>query len=200
MEDILSQRQRNIFIGLLLGDGSLEWSKFKSSRLQIKQSESKEEYVFWLYKEFSFFVNTAPKKRLDTNQWYFGTKYYQEFDDFRKIFYKNRKKIVPKNMKDFLISPLSIAVWYTDDGRIDYREGSHYAYSLSTDGFTKGEVLTLIKILWENFKIRSNLQMSLCRGKRYPKIYIGKEGRDKFYKTVFPYILPCFNYKLPPKK
>ena len=84
------------------------------------------------------------------------------------------------------------------DGHLDYRAKSHYAYHISTDSFTESEVQRLQTLLLERFGIVAKTYMSLCRGKRYPKLYIGKEGRDLFTKTIAPYLLSCFEYKIPP--
>ncbi len=116
----------------------------------------------------------------------------------RKQFYRDGRKVVPTNIKDLCASPITLAVWFMDDGRLDYRVRSHYAYRISTDSFTQDEVVLLQEMLLVRFGIQSTLHMSLCRGKRYPQIYVGSTGRDAFYQTVEPYILPCFRYKLPP--
>lgn len=195
----LTKRQRDVLIGLLLGDGNLEFNGYQGARLQIKQSEEKKGYVFWLYNQFKNLVRTPPKQRMDTRQWYFGTRFYTDFEEIRKLFYQDRQKIIPENITDLIDSPLTLAVWYMDDGKIDYRKKSHYAYHISTDSFTELEVKQLQKLLYKKFGIVSKVYMSLCRGKRYPKLYVGKIGRDTFYETVSPYIVKCFEYKLPPK-
>ena len=94
----LSQTQEQIVTGLLLGDGYLEFDKFKASRLQIKQAERKREYVFWLYTHFADKVRTPPKQRLDTRQWYFSTRSLRELEELRNIFYSRGKKVVPQNI------------------------------------------------------------------------------------------------------
>jgi len=195
---MFSQRQKDILVGLLLGDGSLEFDKCKASRLQVKQAEEKKEYVLWLYQCFSEVVKTSPKQRMDTKQWYFGTRYTKEFEKFRKLFYLGRKRILPSIINDLILSSLTIAIWYMDDGRLDYRAKSHYAYIISTDSFSVAEVQKLQSILLKKFFVPSTMHMSLCRGKRYPKIYIGKDGRDNFLKIILPHILECFYYKIPP--
>ncbi|HFC10626.1 MAG TPA: hypothetical protein ENJ75_00290 [Candidatus Kaiserbacteria bacterium] len=194
----LSKLQHDILIGLILGDGYLEFNGYKGTRLQVKQSEEKKEYVFWLYDHFAKLTRTPPQQRRDTMQWYFGTQFFTDFEEIRKNFYVNRIKHVPENITELFQSPLTLAVWFMDDGRLDYRVKSHYAYHISTDSFTESEVRQLQVLLQERFGITAKTYLSLCRGKRYPKLYIGKEGRDMFTKTVAPYILPCFSYKLPP--
>lgn len=194
----LSKEQRDILVGLMLGDGNLEYNGCRGTRMQVKQSCERKEYVMWLYDNFKQFTKTPPQERKDTKQWYFGTRFYEDFEEIRKNFYKDRVKIIPDNIAHIFDSPITLAVWFMDDGHLDYREKSHHAYHISTDSFTKDEVIVLEKLLLERFSIKAKTYMSLCRGKYYPKLYIGKDGRDMFVKTVAPYILPCFRYKLPP--
>ena len=194
----LSKQQKDILTGLILGDGHLEFNGCKGTRLQVKQSKEREEYVLWLYEHFKMFVKTPPQQKKDTQQWYFGTRFYEDFEEIRKNFYHNRIKKVPKNIDVFFDSPLTLAVWFMDDGRLDYRAKSHYAYHISTDSFTEEDVKRLQKLLLKRFNIDTKIYLSLCRGKRYPKLYIGKESRDIFTKIITPYILSCFRYKLPP--
>jgi hypothetical protein len=194
----LSQRQKDIVVGTLLGDGCLEFDGFKASRLQIKQCEFKKEYVMWLYEELKNLVRTPPKQRKDDQQWYFSTRSLIELDLYRNIFYKERIKIVPSNIRDLLISPMSLAIWFMDDGTLDYRVKSHYSFNLSTDSFSSENVRLLQEVLYGKFGIPSSIQTPSSRGKKYVKLYIGKDGRKKFLDTVRHYILNCFSYKIPP--
>lgn len=193
----LSQIQQYILTGLLLGDGCLE-RKSKNSRLQVKQSVGKKEYVFWLYNYFSEFVKTPPQQRKDTDQWYFATRSLSQFEEWNAVFYKDRRKIVPENISVLLASPVTLAVWFMDDGTLDYREKSHYSFTYSTDSFSVEEVSLLQTALLENFGIESSIQTPKSRGKKYTKLYIGKKGRERFIKIIQPHILDCFAYKVPP--
>ena len=195
----LTQEQKDVLVGLLLGDGSLEFDKFKASRLQIKQAESRAEYVFWLHDFFRDITKTPPQQRKDTKQWYFGTRYVRDLESWRSLFYLNGKKIVPSTIEELIQSPATLAIWFMDDGTLDYRERYHYSFSLSTDSFSREEVKILSRVLWNRFGIKSSVQYPLCRGKRYAKLYIGKDGRDVFLKIIQPFVLSCFSYKLPPQ-
>lgn len=99
----LSKQQKDIMVGLILGDGHLEFNGYRGTRLQVKQSKEREEYVLWLYENFKQFVNTPPKQRKDTDQWYFGTRFYEDFEKIRKNFYQNRVKNIPDNIDHYLI-------------------------------------------------------------------------------------------------
>lgn len=194
----LTQRQKEIVIGTILGDGYLEFDGFKASRLQIKQCEFKKEYVFWLYKELKNLVRTPPQQRKDNQQWYFSTRSLEELDSIRILFYKEKRKVVPLNIEELLVSPLCLAIWFMDDGTLDYRVKSHYSFTLSTDSFIIDEVRQLQRVMKEKFGIQTSIQTPSSRGKKYVKLYIGKDGREKFLAVIKPYILSCFDYKLPP--
>ena len=196
---VLTQKQQEILVGLMLGDGHLEFNGYRGTRLQVKQMETKKEYVDWLFNEFANIVRTPPQQRPDTKQWYFGTRYFVELEQFRKLFYENRKKIIPKNIAELITSPLTLAIWFMDDGTLDYRVKSHYNFSLSTDSFALEEVELLQNVLESRFGIRSSIQTPSSRGTKYVKLYIGKDGRDQFLRLIEPYILSCFVYKLPPQ-
>ena len=151
-----------------------------------------------MFNELKNICPSAPKHRKDYDQWYFNSKYLENLTEIRKTFYLNKKKRVPNNIKEWLNSPLSLAVWFMDDGCLDYRPKYHYSFKLSTNAFSIKENRLLIETLKNNFGIEATIQTPLCRGKRYPEIYIGVSGRDRFLSLVRPYILKCFNHKIPP--
>jgi len=193
----LTKRQRDIIIGTILGDGYLE-TKGDITRLQLKQSEEKKEYIFWLYEELKNLCKSAPKQRTDNRQWYVNTRYFSELTLLRKKFYRNKIKFVPKNIDISLQKPLSLAIWFMDDGTLDWRVKDHYAYRLTTNCFSIEDNELLAAALKKNFNVDATTQTTLIRGKRYPRIHIGAKGRDRFRKLVEPLALGCFKHKLPP--
>jgi len=198
MKTKLSQRQKEIIIGSILGDGYLEFNGYVGTRLQIKQSVRYKEYVMWLYKELFSLCKSSPKRKKDTGQWYFSTRHLKELTDIRNKFYEGKKKIVPNDIAKLLTSKLSLAIWYMDDGTMDYRPKDHRAFSLAINCFTLKEANLLSRVLYDNYGIIATVQNPFCRDKRYPRLYIGKEGRNKFLQIINPYILNCFAHKLPP--
>lgn len=187
----------DIIVGTILGDGYLE-VQGKTARLQLKQSEKKREYVFWLHQELQNLCKSEPKQRKDNHQWYVNTRYRQDLFCLRQKFYQNGVKIVPRAISQMLRSQLSVAVWFMDDGTLDWRLKDHYAFLLTTNCFTIEDNRRLIKMLKTSFGIDATMHLAFSRRKRYPRIYIGAKGRDRFYETVQPFILSCFSYKLPP--
>ena len=55
----LTERQKSIIIGKLLGDGSLR--RKANTLLAVKHSSSQKDYVHWVYEELKQFVKTPPK-------------------------------------------------------------------------------------------------------------------------------------------
>ncbi len=195
---ILTSRQQQVLVGSILGDGGVyKPQKSSNANYYIKQSEKFVEYVNWLFGELKNLCPSSVKRRGDNGQFYFYSSPLEDMTKLQEIFYKNRRKIVPKNIKDLLISPLSLAVWFMDDGTLDYRFKDHCAFHLCTNCFTRDDTRKLIEALNDNFGVVSTLHYTLCRGKRHSRIYIGSRGRDKFIKLVSPFVLDCFRYKLP---
>ena len=193
----LTQKQQDIIVGTLLGDGYLS-SNTKNSHLELKQSDEKKEYVFWLQKGLKNLCTATPKQRRDNNQWYVNTRSSPDLTHLRSWFYPKGVKIVPNNIEKILVNPLSLAIWYMDDGTLDYREKDHYAFRLTTHSFTPSDNQRLVDVLRGNFGVDATVQSTLIRGKRYPRIHIGVAGRDQFYNLVHLHILHCFKHKLPP--
>ncbi len=194
----MNKTQKDIIIGTVLGDSYINRSSSGRTHIQIKQSDRYKEYVFWLYQQLkSLFPVSVPRQRKDNHQWYVNSSFSGELNNIHKLFYVNGRKTIPKNIDRILTSPLSLAIWFMDDGTLDYRVKDHCAFHLCTNCFTKKETQRLIDVLYSNFGVISSLHYTLCRGKRHARIYIGSKGRDKFIKLVTPFILDCFKYKLP---
>lgn len=196
--NLISKTQKEIIIGNILGDGCLEFNGFRGTRLQIKQSLRYKEYVFWLYDQLKDLCNSSPKQRKDNDQWYFSTKYLSELTVLHRIFYPSGKKVIPKDISKLLISPLTLAIWYMDDGSLYWRPKEHNGFRLCTNCFSVKDVHQLKNVLYDNFSIESTVQKTSCRGKSYPRIYVGVAGRNKFLKVIKSYMLKCFSHKLPP--
>lgn len=193
----ITQRQQNIIVGAILGDGHID-PKGNVARLQLKQSKEKKEYIFWLFKELQNLCKSAPKQRKDNQQWYVNTRYSTELMKLRQHFYPKKQKIIPNDIDRLLKSKVSLAVWFMDDGTLDWRVRDHYAYRLTTNCFSVQDSKQLVNVLKKNFEVEATVQTTLIRGKRYSRIHIGASGRDKFISLVQPYILSCFSHKLPP--
>ena len=183
--------QRKVLIGLILGDGCLTKNvSDKNFRLQVEQSAKRKNYLFWLFDIFASWSLSTPRYINAHNSWRFRTITHPEVTSLRVLFYPKGVKIVPTGIDKFLISTLSLAIWFMDDGngRKDAR-----AYSISTHSFSKRENELLINCLKKNFNLRANLNWD-AKGNR---IYIPTTEAKRFESLVLPFILPSMRYKFP---
>jgi len=174
----LTKRQKDILVGLLLGDGCLETqTNGKTFRLKVEHSQKQKDYVYWLYKEFKNIIpgEIYERKRLDGRLSVgFQTHSSSSFRFFYHQFYPNGKKVIPKVIGK-IIQPISIAVWFMDDG--SKKSSKHKTYNIHTLGFEKKDLERMQKI----FDIKFQIKTSLHRQKdKYWRIYILSESANQF--------------------
>lgn len=193
----LTKEQREIIIGLLLGDGHLETqNQGQTYRLKIEQSIKHREYVDHLYNIFHEWVLTLPKIRTVfshgrySNNYRFQTISHSAFRFYAHQFYQNNRKCVPKLIHRF-ITPKSIAYWFMDDGSIKSKESKGIIFN--TQGYEKRDVSILIKMLNRQF----GLEAKLRKQKDGYQIYISGESYERFCNLVKPYLIKAMEYKLP---
>lgn len=192
----LSHKQKEILVGSLLGDAHLEQNG-NNVRLRVEHTANQEHYLMWKYLEFVNFVSSKPRmiERFDKRTkktykgWHFSTYSLDVFNVYHRIFYRNKKRIVPENIDKLLNSPLSLAVWFMDDGS---KRTDCNALRLSTDSFQFQEQKMLQRCLKNNFGIESKLHK---KGKFW-NIYIPNREAKNFCAIVKPYIVPVMEYKI----
>ncbi|TSC77848.1 MAG: homing endonuclease [Parcubacteria group bacterium Gr01-1014_29] len=178
---VLNDLQHKVLIGAILGDGSLianSWGK--SYRFHTQQSNVQKDYVFWKYKIFKNFVLSPPRFEAVTNSWKFRTISHPEFTAYRNIFYSGKKKIIPSNIDELLTHPISMAVWYMDDGCYVKRDST---FILNTQSFSWPENYILQECLRKKFSIETTIQ----RDKSYWRLYVKKRSAEIFRKLIWFY-------------
>mgnify|MGYP001576926747 CR=1 FL=1 len=200
----LTKEQRAIIIGTLLGDGHLETQdRDRTYRLKIEHSIKQKEYVDWLYQKLRPLVGASPRERTDKagfgasyRSYSFTTYSLGLFRFYGHQFYpKNGIKVVPKSIRK-LLEPLSIAIWYLDDG--SFKSNRHKTFIIHSHSFTQGELKRIQDALLNKFGIRTTLNRQQYTGKLYWRIYILSESAYRFLKLIKPVIdqLPSMKYKL----
>lgn len=184
-------------IGLMLGDGYLEAKNNKSAILRLKYSQRSLNYLRWLREILSTGLQLSEiKLRKTSGQYECYSTSSRELMKWKEIFYSRKKKIIPKNIDELLVSPLSLAIWYQDDGCLDYREKYHYNVKIATYCFTYKECCQLQHTLRKNFGIIAGIHKSRMRGKLYYHLYIYSQSMRRFMDIIKNYIHPDFKYKI----
>lgn len=187
----LSGFQKEILVGLILGDGCLERTKNSDgARLKVSQCLKQKELVWWLYQNFSVLVGTPPKSYRDELR--FNTLTHSCFKYFYDIFYPKGKKIVPDKI-DHLLTSTAFVVWFMGDGSIKSKECR--GRILNTQGFDRTGIERLLVVLREKF----NLISSIRTQKDGLQIYISAKSAAILNDLLKDKILPSFHYKLPLK-
>jgi len=195
----LSDLQKEVLIGLLMGDGHLESRDGRIYRLKIEHSYLQKEYVDWLYDIFKEWVLTPPQEKIQSlsgvqyKKFWFSTVSYGAFRFYGQQFYREKKKILPKLIHKWL-SPLAIAVWFMDDGSI--KSNRHRALILNTQSFSISELQRLIRFLKEKYGIEMKPRKQSRKSiEIYQLITVG-DTVEKLVQVIEPYILPSMRYKL----
>jgi len=185
----ISKFQKEVLIGLILGDAHLEQSlNGLSYRLKIEQSIQKKEYIDHLYILFKDWTLSPPKQK--RNNLYFQTRYSRSLVFFGKQFYKDKKKIIPKLIHRWL-TPIAIAYWYMDDGSIKSKQSKGVFFN--TQGYVFKEVCLLAKILNNNY----HLKTSIRKQKVGYQIYVSGYSYELLRNIIYPFLISSMYYKFP---
>lgn len=187
----LTNNQKEIIVGTLIGDGHLESIGLNTARLKIEHSISQAKYVDWLYEKLANLTRAKPslKRKEDSLNYYFQTYSLCPLKDLHTQFYCKRRKTVPPNIVDYL-TPLGIAVWFMDDGSVKSKQcRGRY---LNTQGYTLEEIDLLREALRNKFGIHTTIREQ----KDGLQIYIPSNQSSKLTELIGKYIIDSMRYKL----
>lgn len=184
-EGSLTEEQKEILIGVLLGDGAMR--KKTHALLEINHSYKQKDYVDWLYQKFQNIVDTPPKVRKSNGNriaYRFTTRSLPQLTEYYDSFFERRHKLIPDS---FALRPLTLAVWYMDDGSRCDKD-----IYLNTQQFSQEEQRKLVLLLEKQYFIQS----SLNKDKQYRRIRIKKDSVQKFMSLISPFVVSSMRYKL----
>lgn len=189
-DDILiSHQQEQIIIGTLLGDAHIrkDWA---NAQMDITHCLKQEEYCKWKVSFFNnLFLDIKYRNQKDkrTKKTYYKvcalSKSHPCLNPYHNLFYKNKKKIVPKELL-YRLEGLGLAVWFMDDG-----SKHHNGYYLATNGFSDADRNLIVKFFEEKFNIKAKIHSKQV-------IYIGSKYKETFKLLISPYIIDSMKYKL----
>jgi hypothetical protein len=181
----LSGTQHALIIGSLLGDGAMRCKA--NALLEINHCLEQQAYVDWKYQHLADLVKTPPKARTGNGSriaYRFTTLSLPRLTPYYRAFYSGGQKVVP----DVRLEPLSLAVWFMDDGC-----KSHRAVYLNTQQFSVENQFRLVGMLKEQWEIDATLNQD----KHYYRLRIAVASVSRFKTIVSPHLLEQFAYKFP---
>jgi LAGLIDADG DNA endonuclease family len=181
----LSEAQRQIIVGSLLGDGAMRCKT--NALLEINHSSHQRSYVDWKYRQLASLVRTPPKLRKSNGTriaYRFVTRSLPELTPYFRLFYEDGRKRVP----EVELPELTLAVWFMDDGC-----RSRSSVYLNTQQYDMESQQRLLRLLREQWGIEG----ALNRDKTYHRVRVSVEGTRAFARLVERHLLPELRYKLP---
>lgn len=223
----LTDLQRSVLVGNLLGDGTLskQQGNSGSSNFKLDQAATEKgiEYVHFIYNILAPWVGTPPKLRYKNSKahsLWFRTFRMKELDFYREQFYTidsngQRQKIIPPLLYKWL-DHIALAIWFMNDGSKE-----NYGYRIHTECFTVSQIRQLQKVLQQNFGLTTGIgrdrkslvgkiseeikqerklfsRLNDPTCRTYYFLEIDAPHRERFTSLVEPFILPGFRYKLHP--
>ena len=108
-------------------------------------------------------------------------------------FIKKGKKVISPNIENY-ITPLTLAIWISDDGTFIPSTGGRGGVRIACNSFTLIEVEYLVTILRNKFDLDCTIQRTYLKNKY--SIYIKKNSIIKLESLILPYLHVSMYYKL----
>jgi hypothetical protein len=194
----LTKQQTDVLIGTILGDGFLQKTGEKNARLRLEHSDKQKDYVLWKGSIFgrlfqgspNYLERVHPKTKETYKYCRWQSSASPSFGKWRKYFYPEGKKIIPIDIGEFLTNPISLAVWYMDDGYFNKIDRNSFIY-LGRVTLAEAEILQLA--IEKNFGIVATVYDKKNKGFA---LFFGAEETKKLQKLICPFIIPSLQYKL----
>lgn len=191
----LSDRSKEIILGSLLGDGSLKIHPgYRNARFSFRHSIQQEDYFFWKAKELkeisgdSYFWKQKPDGFGGEKLRYQSLALGQLTDLYHLTHKKDKFVAQPEWLS--LLTPLSLAVWWLDDGSliVNSRRGV-----ICTDPFPYEFQVTLADYLNKKWQIKVKIAKTNrnWNGKKieYYRLWIRSgEELKKLLRLILPHI------------
>ncbi len=194
----LNDLQREIIRGSLMGDGNLSPTYQKNSmgvRFRLGHALKQGKYLKWKAK---FFENISSTTYSDKRSIKFDMTPLPELYSMRTSMYRDGKKVLTP---DFLsaLTPLSLAIWYQDDGHLDVRNdtGDKGRIDICVQAMAPESRTALQQLLSERYGIVVRLHE---RGARKQAIAsFDQANTEKFLQLIRFCIHPSMQYKTLPR-
>lgn len=189
-------------IGTILGDGYIT----KRGSLQVDQKVF--DYAEWKFlylknlqgnvlpesTKISTVRRSHKKTGNQSTSHRFNTK--TMFEEWRKLFYiesfiagQNAVKKIPDNLADLLVYPISLAIWFMDDG--GKGGNTKHGRIISVAGFSDKDTEILQSTLMCNF----NISMTFHAKESSRQLFIPVGEYKKWDHLIYPFIIPSQRYK-----
>jgi hypothetical protein len=206
----LSDTQRSVIIGSVLGDGSLLKNRnSKNARLQIGHCTKQLGYLKWKKELLDPFVKKitpaeAPgnkvicgKDSYSSGYYFINTIAHPDITRYYDKYYVDGHKRVTEDIIENL-DWLSVAILFADDGSFTLRKNNNYSLrcSLATCSFNKKELEILVVALSRFY----GGYISIDNYNNTLRLNGGTDNIDEFLNKISSILPECIHYKLAPQR
>ena len=177
-----------MILGSLLGDGSLLVSKrYKKARFELRHSIVQKEYFFWKARELKAISSAKSCRVQPADGWskneklHYHSLSHPNLTDFYNLTHSQGKLVFQAKWLK-LLTPLSLLVWWLDDGSLvkNSRQGI-----FCCEGFDVKDML----VLSAHLKRKWDIQAHVGRRGRYHHLRIySTEELKKFLRLILPHL------------
>ena len=204
MKTKITKESRNLLIALLLGDGTIS----NNNVFKLSHCKEQRDYLEWKIEQLkeAGLRNNGLKEYISVKGYNTGKKvYYTQLNIvpfikvLRRVFYKPYKKLGNRKLLNRLDAK-GIAIWYMDDGHINYRKTNgkvHGFYIKIATCIPKEELQIIIDYFKEVWNIEFYMFHEGKKENSYSLCCGTKEG-IKFINIVKPYVeqVPSMIHKI----
>ena len=189
----LSKNTKDIILGSVLGDGSLKLHPgYANARFSFRHSEKQSEYFWWKAhqlkeiagKKFAWRQSQNGKDGWGTVKYRFGSQALPALTEIFLLTHPKNKFLIRRKWLN-LLTPLSLAIWWQDDGSIiaNGRKGV-----ICTDGFTKPEVHLLQRYFEVAWRIHTVVGPKSKQSNQFRLWFRSTEQLQSFLRIILPHI------------
>ena len=193
----VTKQQKQVLLGILLGDGHMELSpNRKSARLKIEQEAEKLEYVKHLRQVFKDWRPGPIIPATNSNNFKFSTAFSPTLTFYHTAFYGVQEpweRKVPRWIEHSLTAR-SLAYLIMDGGGIKSKQSK--AININVYGLPRKEQEFLCTILQREF----GLKAKVSKDREFYRIYISGDSYETLVAFISEHILPCVSYQIPPPR
>lgn len=202
----ISEYEKEILIGELLGDGSLKMD-CKGSLPYYRHSSKYSSYLEWLASVLPSFkwseISTTTHKTLSKKNGEFVISYgvrsqcHPGLAELQKMFYdENNMKHIPSDLK---ITPTILRHWFLGDGTAGYfstgirkgKQRTSWQMTIYACAYSRKELEGIIIPQLESLNIKCSVTMKPGRH----RMRISSESFDTFYQYIGKCPVECYKYK-----
>lgn len=203
---VLNDKNYDILLGFLLGDGSMiknkQWGD-NIFRIKKQHSLKQNEYNKFCASLYNAEVSDNGKSGFTEKKMsVFQTKSFFINDFYKSIYNDKYKKRITHDIKKY-ITIRTLATWFMDDGNNNIYSDEGSNITLHSEGFTKNDNYILCKILKNKFHLDGSVEVTKKPRKDregefnyYYYLRFNNENSNKLQNLIKEYIHPSMYYKL----